>query len=351
MTLHTSNTLQKVVGPRPFIIPLFLPNIGCPHRCAFCDQSAITGTKQSIPSSYKFRKYVDKFLRYKGKCRDIVELSFYGGNFLGLKKHDILELLNNASLFVQEGKINSIRFSTRPDTINQKKLDLLLDYPVSTIELGVQSMNDRVLDASLRGHTSSDIKNAVNLLKKRKYKTGMQMMVGLPADDESKCVETGLKIAELKPDFVRIYPTVVLKNSILAKWYKAGEYSPMSLEKCVHLVKRLYLIFTKNRIPVIRMGLQADDNLTNGSTILAGPYHPAFGHLVHSEIFFDKAASLLRQKKLLHKTVLIRVHPQNISKIRGLKNRNIKLLKKRFQIKSLNVIPDLTLADSEVMVE
>ena len=238
---------------RPFIIPVFLPHMGCPHRCAFCNQAAITHSKQNKFPLERIDKYIDTFLNYSGKQRMPVQLAFYGGNFLGLKPDYIKSLLVTASQFVTAGRIDNIRFSTRPDTVDQQRLDLISDAPVLTVELGVQSMDDRVLALSKRGHKSSDTEKAVELLKKRGYEIGLQMMVGLPGDDKYKTFATGRRIAKLSPDFVRIYPAVVLENSLLAKWYRQGNYVPWSLGFCVSIVKELYLFFRKKNIPVIRM--------------------------------------------------------------------------------------------------
>ncbi|MEA3427760.1 MAG: radical SAM protein, partial [Thermodesulfobacteriota bacterium] len=196
-----------------------------------------------------------------------------------------------------------------------------------------------------------DTKKAVCLLKERNYEIGIQMMVGLPGDDDTGALDSGRRIAELYPDFVRIYPTLVLDKSPLAGWYRKGEYTPLSLQQCVSLVKRLYLLFRENGINVIRMGLQASESLDKESTILAGPYHPAFGHLVFSEIFLDKASAAMEMEKPLHNMISIKVNPKNISKIRGLNNMNIKALKKRFNIKSIQIIADLNLRESALMIE
>jgi histone acetyltransferase (RNA polymerase elongator complex component) len=335
---------------KPFIIPVFLPNIGCPHQCAFCNQSAITSIKQKIPSSEKLHKIVNNFLKYKGKDRDLVQIAFFGGNFLGLRAAHIQSLLYEASKFVTDGSVDSLRFSTRPDTINNETLDILIPFPVSTVELGVQSMDDNVLAMSKRGHTSADTKNAVRLLKERDYEIGLQMMVGLPGDDETKAQLTGRRLADMSPDFVRIYPTVVLAGSLLARWYQNGKYAPIPLEQCITLVKNLYLLFRENDIKVIRMGLQASEDLEKGSEILAGPYHSAFGHLVFSRIFLDMATSILNSKKYAQDEVVIKVNPRAISKMRGLKNRNIEILKRKYNIKSIKIIPDISLTEDSLIV-
>lgn len=277
-------------------------------------------------------------------------MSFYGGNFLGLKKDYIRVLLDETTKFVKNKNVDSIRFSTRPDTISNKQLDIIKDYPVSTIEIGVQSMDNQVLAMANRGHTALDTEKAAALLKEQNYDVGMQMMVGLPGDDETKSLFTAQRIASLSPDFVRIYPTVVLAHSRLAVWYRNGDYTPWSVSRCVSLVKNLYLFFKSKNIPVIRMGLQATEDLAKNTTILAGPFHPAFGHMVHSEIFMDMAASLLEAKTGSCDKIIINVHPRSISKMRGLKNKNVESLKKKFQIKSLKIIPDVSLAQDKLTV-
>lgn len=277
-------------------------------------------------------------------------MAFYGGNFLGLKKDHIRLLLDETTKFVTNKRVDSIRFSTRPDTIGVKQLDTIKDYPVSTIEIGVQSMDDKVLAMAQRGHTALDTAKAATMLRERNYEVSMQMMVGLPGDDETKSMFTAQRIASLSPDFVRIYPTVVLADSRLAVWYQKGEYTPLSLSRCVALVKNLYLFFKSKKIPVIRMGLQASDDLAKGTTILAGPYHPAFGHMVHSKIFLDMATSIMDAAKGSCNKITIKVHPRSISKMRGLKNKNLEILKRKFQIESLDIIPDLTLAEDKLMV-
>ncbi|MFC1811976.1 elongator complex protein 3 [Thermodesulfobacteriota bacterium] len=335
---------------RPLIVPVFLPHAGCPHRCAFCNQAAVTQVSQLALSPEKLQSKIVEFLNFNRKARHPVQIAFFGGNFLGLKENDIIPLLGEAEKFVTAGKVDSIRISTRPDTIHEERLNILKKYTVSTIELGVQSMDNRVLATAKRGHTASDTERAVTLLKERNYEVGLQMMVGLPGDNETKSTTTGRRIADLRPDFVRIYPTVVLSDSLLAQWYAEGKYTPLTLEACVTLVKKLYLLFKGEQIPVIRMGLQASEELEKGATVLAGPYHPAFGHMVHSEIFLDMAISILESEKPLNGGILIKVHPLSISKMRGLKNKNIETLKHRFQIQSLEVVPDPSLAEDRLII-
>lgn len=333
---------------KPFIIPVFIPHAGCPHQCAFCNQRTVTGTESRLLSPEQFRLLVKGYLKYKGARRGRVQIAFYGGTFLGMEKEVIEELLREAARFAEAGDVDNIRFSTRPDSIDDERLEWIRDYPVSTIELGVQSMDDRVLAMSKRGHTSEDTEKAVHLLKQRNYEIGIQMMVGLPGDDDAGSLRTAKKIAALSPDFVRIYPTVVLENSLLARWYRHGMYSPMAMEKCVTLVKQLYLIFKENSIPVIRMGLQASEDFEKGVNILAGPYHPAFGHLVYSEIFLDKASSMIASEDPPYRNVSLIVHPRAVSKMQGMGNHNIEILKHKFSIDTIEIIPDPALSENSL---
>lgn len=335
---------------KPFIIPIFLPHAGCPHQCVFCNQVSISGAKQKTLETDQFRHQILEFLKYKKAGRKPVQISYYGGNFLGLKTDEIKLLLDLATEFVRQGHADSIRFSTRPDTITPEHLDIIAAYPVATVELGVQSMDDHVLARAERGHSAADTVRAVEQLKEHQLNIGLQMMVGLPGDTEALSLITAEKIAALQPDFVRIYPTVVVRNSKLARWYHKGSYTPLSLADAVTRVKKLYLLFKQYNIRVIRMGLQASEDLADGSMVLAGPYHPAFGHLVYSEVFYDAAQKALDSIKMLSDTITISVNPRSISKMRGLENLNIKKISERYHIESIAVVPDASLAADELKV-
>lgn len=335
---------------RPFIIPIFLPHAGCPHQCVFCNQTSITGNGRDTVSPEKVEQQIHDFLKYKRNDRRPIQVAFYGGNFLGLEKEYIEQLLNVSAKFVKNKTIDTIRFSTRPDTIDHDRIEIIKNYPISTVEIGVQSMDDRVLAMAKRGHSASDTQKAVALLKKLDYDIGLQVMVGLPEEDEASSLSTAYRIGELEPDFVRIYPTIVLKNSLLAAWYENGTYRPWSIERSIAQVKTLYLFFKKKNIPVIRMGLQAAKDLDSGAAVLAGPYHPAFGHMVHSKIFLDMAMATLAAKKGCRDTVSLKVHPKSISKIRGMKNSNVETLKKRFQLQSIKIVPDFSLNEDQLEV-
>jgi histone acetyltransferase (RNA polymerase elongator complex component) len=299
----------------------------------------------------ELRLQIHKFLKYKKENRKPVQIAYFGGNFLGLKSEKIKSLLDSAAEFVRDGQVDGIRFSTRPDTINRRSLDIIKDYPVSTVELGVQSMDDRVLAMAGRGHSVLDTVRAVEHLKERHFSIGLQMMVGLPGDDDTGALTTAQRIADLDPDFVRIYPTLVVANSRLAGWYQSGDYTPLSLEEGVSLVKKIYLKFIKAGIDVIRMGLQASADLEDGTTVLAGPYHPAFGHMVYSEIFLDAACAAIKSANLTAANVSIFVNPRRISIMRGLKNSNIALLKGRFGLDKIDIIPDISIDDDSIKID
>ncbi len=345
---HTTELMKPFL--KPFIIPIFIPHSGCPHQCIFCNQRAITGISGAIPSANEIHCLVDKFLGYKRKNRDRTELSFYGGNFLGLAPDRIQSLLDPVVPFVKSKKIDGIRFSTRPDTIDKDRLNQIHAYPISTIELGVQSMDNRVLKQAHRGHTAEDTVQAVTLLKEKNYQIGLQMMTGLPGDNDALCLASARQIIALKPDFVRIYPTLVIAGSPLADLYQKNKYLPQPIDECVALLKRLYLLFQENRIDVIRMGLQASDELDDPSTVLAGPYHPALGHMVFSKIFLDAAAKKIRKKTSPNDTVTITVHPRNLSRMQGLNKKNIVALKQLFDIRNLDLTTDATLESDDVVV-
>jgi len=340
-----------VSDEKPLVIPVFIPHSGCPHQCAFCNQSIITNQKTSLPDKLAVQDAVTLYLQYQGH-RKHVELAFFGGNFLGLSHENVVRLLNWVQPYVNEKKINGIRFSTRPDTITKASLDLLRPFSISTIELGVQSMNDTVLGISKRGHTSMDTIDAVNLLKKYPYKIGVQVMVGLPGEDETSLLDSTRKTAALGPDFVRIYPLMVLKDSLLAHWYKKGRYQALTLEKSVQLVKKMYLIFKAANVDVIRMGLQASDRLEDGSTIIAGPWHPAFGHLVFAEILYDSACKKIDAVcgRSASEDIILKVHPRSESRLRGDKNANLKKLKHRYpdRLFSIHLDEEIPLNDVDV---
>ena len=260
------------------IIPVFVPHRGCPHQCSFCNQKHITGHSGDVTPDTA-ESTIKKYLTTIDSEKNHVEIAFYGGSFTAVEEDLQCGLLAFAKKYKDSGSVHGIRLSTRPDCISEEILDRLLSYGVTDIELGVQSMSDSVLSANRRGHTAADVVSAVSLIRKYPFKLGLQMMVGLISDSKEACIYTAEKIAELKPDFVRIYPTLVFKDTPMADMYLNGEFTPLTVDEAVDICRDLVKIFNKNNIKIIRLGLLVTDDEAKDS-LLAGPYHPSFRNLI-----------------------------------------------------------------------
>lgn len=303
---------------KEYHIPIFVSHRGCPFQCVFCNQTHITGESGKV-SSADVKRTIEEYLRtFKDKSR-FVETAFFGGSFTGIAEEEQEELLGAAYEYVKSGDIGGIRISTRPDYISPPVIERLLRYGVTTVELGVQSMDEEVLKLSGRGHSPADVEKAATLLKQTKIRLGLQMMTGLPGDTEEKSLYTAKEFIRLKPQMVRIYPTLVIKNTMLDTLYEQGLYRPQTVEEAVKLSKSLVLMFREADIEVIRVGLQPTEEIREGASVTSGPYHPAFGELVESEIFFD-----MMIKKKTGAVCRMRVNPADMSKAVGQKRRNIK---------------------------
>ncbi len=335
----------------PLIVPLFIPHRGCPHQCVFCNQGHITGADRNLSPE----DVAPRTMAFLNRCRPSarpVEIAFYGGNFLGLPSETVNAFLSAATKALQTMDGGGIRFSTRPDTISPATLRLLDGFPVKTVELGAQSMSDAVLDRSGRGHTANDTCRAMCLLKKRGVETGLQIMTGLPGDTDATSLDTASRAAALSPHFVRIYPTVVLADSPLAACYRQGAYAPWTLARTVAVVKHMVSVFTRKRIRIIRMGLQPTEDLGAHTGILAGPFHPAFGHLVQSALMYDRAAALLDAAAPQQGTeVRLAVHPRTESRLRGLRNENLRHLEKQFGLKRIQVVREADMDQDRVAMD
>jgi len=252
---------------------------------------------------------------------------------------------------VVSGAADHIRFSTRPDTVTEKTLEWIRPFPVSTIEIGVQSMVDRILRLAGRGHHAKDTRVALGLIRKYNYQAGVQLMVGLPGESESDIRDTGTQVVALEPDFVRIYPTVVLNGSPLAMSYETGEYHPLSLSEAVTRTKVLFLMLQSAGIPVIRMGLHVSSEPELSSDVLAGPLHPAFGHLVLSEVLLDHVSRELEQHPVTGARLVLTTHPSSLSRLQGQNRTNLSSLKQKFLLKTVDAMADANLAEDEVYIE
>lgn len=280
-----------------------------------------------------------------------VEIAFYGGTFLGLPLDAVDGLLSTASSFLASGRVQGIRFSTRPDTITRQILEAIRPYPVTTIELGVQSLDDGVLEQSCRGHTAEDTRNAIARLERLPVAVGLQLMIGLPGDSDRNAIETAREAVRLKPDFVRIYPTLVFADTPLADQYRDGEYRPLSIDEAVGRAKSMFVVFLAAGIPVIRMGLQETSALATPETVVAGPHHPAFGEWVLSACFLDLAEKTLRRHPPTGDRLIIRVNPRSESQFRGSRNKNILALHRAFPHRPLHVVPDPRIDTGAIAVD
>ena len=317
------------------IIPFFIPHSGCPHQCVFCNQKNITGRKSAVHPDAIARTIID-YCRTHTK-QEIVQIAFYGGSFTALPHEEQKAYLEAARPFIRSGQIEHIRLSTRPDCINRDILSLLKSYNVRIVELGVQSLSDEVLTRSGRGHTAADTASAVKLLREYGFAVGLQLMVGLPGDSASSFSETVSCIIELKPDFVRIYPTLVIAGTPLEELYRRGQYIPLSLDEAVSLCREALERFSLAGIDVIRIGLQPTKKLEAPGTVLAGPYHPAFRELVESSLFLDRMRDLLIKRARTTDEVTFEVHPADLSAAIGQHRFNIMTLKKEFGLQGIHI--------------
>lgn len=266
-------------------IPIFVPHIGCPHDCVFCNQRHITGVQSDVtPDSV--RRIIEEHLTYIDTQSSEVEVAFFGGSFTGIDFSLQTALMEAAYAYIESGKVHSLRCSTRPDCIDGKILDNLKKYGMKTIELGVQSTDGDVLLKSGRGHGREEVFGASEMIKANGFSLGLQMMLGLPGDSREKSVATADDIIAIKPDFVRIYPTLVIEDTALWDMYKNGKYIPLELEYAVDLSAELTEKFENEGIAVIRIGLQTTESINGETTV--GPYHSAMGELARGRIYRNK---------------------------------------------------------------
>ena len=304
------------------IIPIFIPHAGCPHQCVFCNQKTISGQKTAALEGAK--EQINRWLeRVKPSVEN--EAAFYGGSFTGLDITLQKELLALTDELIARKVIGSVRLSTRPDYIDEARLELLRAHGVKLVELGVQSLDDKVLAAAERGHTAEQVTDAVALLKKYGFKVGVQLMVGMPEQDFASIKDTVEKVLALKPDIARIYPLLVIKGTPLAKSYEAGGFEPLSLEEAVEQAAYMYKKLSEAGIRIIRVGLQPDDELCAEGNILAGPFHPSMGELVQSYLLREKLTpQILETAKQNSEAILILCPRKLESKVRGMRNGNVK---------------------------
>lgn len=322
------------------IIPFFIVYQGCPNRCIYCNVHKTAGNFSERITEDTFRKTVHKYLNHPRRKGNGAEIAFYGGNFTGMAKDYQAELLGFASPFIEKGLVHGVRISTRPDSINKENLDIMKRFGVTTVEIGAQSMVDHVLNLSNRGHGASDVSAAMEMLKERGFKTGIHLMAGLPGDSQSGFEYTIAKTIALKPDMVRIHPTVVLQDTGLAELFLNGTYHPLSMPEAIDMCKYALRRFREANILVIRVGLQTTREMEMTGSVIAGPYHPAFRSLVEESMFFDMASAMLSDRKISEQEVIFSLSPKDVSSFLGHKNKNMQTLKELFRLTGIDVSVD-----------
>lgn len=329
-----------------YIIPIFVPHRGCPHDCIFCNQKKITGSIKEITAldvETTIGTYLETINKKELHSEVYIEVSFFGGSFTGIPMEQQNELLEVAMKAKEAGLVDAIRLSTRPDYIDKKILDNLLKHRVDVIELGVQSMDLEVLNKAERGHTSKEVIVAANLIKKYNFKLGLQMMVGLPLDNIEKDLDTAREIISLKPDFVRIYPALIIKDTELEALYKTDKYKPLDVYEAVEICKHLYIEFANNNIPIIRLGLQTTEQISMEGDVIGGPFHPAFRELVEGAILNDLLNFMLIKYFQEGDSIVIETHPRDISKVFADKKRFFQQTLNQNQSKKITIRQNVAL--------
>ncbi len=307
-------------------IPIFIPHMGCGHSCTFCNQRMISGIQREPKwSEDQVREIIDTWL-LRSEQYDRVEIGFFGGSFTGIPADLQEKYLSMAETYVRQNFVHGIRLSTRPDYLESDVIERLKRYKVTIVEIGVQSYSDQVLKAAKRGHDALCIQNAIKRLKEANLGYGIQLMIGLPEDTRDSWCKTVRQAIKDKPACIRIYPTLVLSDTELADWYREGRYEPIELSTAVTYAADAYWEFMKVDIPIIRMGLQASEELSNDGNVLAGPHHDAFRSLVETEIY-KRIIKRELEKGLVGNRHYVRVYSKHVSFFSGYKRSNLEWLK------------------------
>ena len=338
---------------KKYVIPIFVPHLGCPHDCSFCNQNKISGEKNQVTKE-DVKRTIDYYLEHIKEPDKSIEVAFFGGSFTGIDENVQNELLEAAYSYIKDGKVNSIRISTRPDYINKDILKRLKKYKIKTIELGVQSANDYILKKAERGHTFADVKKASKLIRWYGFTLGHQMMVGLQDSTKIDEINTAKALIKLKPKMVRIYPVLVIKGTKLAKEYENGTYNPLTVVQAVEVCKELVALFNSKNVDIIRIGLQNTDEITDpeleNSEVLAGPYHPAFRQLVESSLWYDAVVNKIKKLNVKVKEVQVEVNPQDVNNVIGHKKENVEKLKEIYDV-DLVVKPNKEIKQGKSKIE
>ncbi len=320
-----------------------MPHNGCRHQCSFCNQCSITGQLYQ-PTQEDVVCAIKTAINSLKENTKFAEIAFFGGSFTAIDREYMLSLLDATKPYIKHFK--GIRISTRPDCIDDEILNILRDYGVTSIELGAQSLNDEVLISNDRGHSVADVYRASKLIKDKGFSLGLQMMTGLYKSTPQTDFDTARQIVSIKPDTVRVYPTITMKNTKLEKLYHHGEYVPQNLDEAVALCADILCLFNDNNISVIRLGLHHSDSLD--TDMIAGPYHPSFRELCESKILFDKLISKLKENDV-HGDCVVSVSPSCVSKLIGNNKSNIKRLNKLGY--NVKIIQDNSVGEMDVVLK
>ncbi len=326
---------------KTYHIPVFVPHKGCPHDCVFCNQKQITGQTDDVTGA-DVKRIIEENLSTMD-MNSHIEVAFFGGSFTGIEHEKQEELLSAAYPYIESGKVNGIRCSTRADYIDDKTLDILKKYGVTAIELGVQSTDSDVLRKSNRGHTFADVADASYAIKRYGMELGLQMMLGLPGDTREKMIKTCEDLISLEPKCVRIYPTLVVPHTHLWKMYETGEYTPLTQEETVDVLSEIIPRFEKAGIDIIRVGLQTTDNI-NENTV-KGPYHPAIRELAEGRIIRKVLENYLPCRKLE-----VAVNPKRVSATAGHRKINKMYFKEKYSC-DLVVKADENIGYNEIKID
>ncbi len=300
-------------------IALFVVHKGCPHMCSFCNQKTISGSSDEVTPE-QVHSAAKTAIDSLSQCEAAGgEIAFFGGSFTMVERGYMISLLEAAGEYVKKGIFKGIRISTRPDGISREICEILKRYGVTAVELGAQSLDNRVLELNERGHTAEQVESACKMLKEFGFETGLQMMTGLYGSDDADSLETAQKIIDLAPETVRIYPTVVLKGTRLYELMKSGDFIPKGIDETAELCARLIPMFENAGIKVIRVGLHSGGEVEKD--FAGGAYHPALRELCEGRIYYNNALNEL--KKLEKGNYILCVNPKEISKMTGQKKQNL----------------------------
>ncbi len=329
-------------------IPLFIPHMGCPNSCVFCNQRTISGHSEFHLSDA--RAEIESVLATIPDGVD-TEIAFFGGSFTGIDRSLMVALLELAQEYVDSGRVGSIRLSTRPDYINDEIISVLSRYSVRTVELGLQSLDDSVLEASKRGHDAICALEACRTVKAAGFSLIGQMMIGLPLSNAQTEITTAEQICAAGADGARVYPTVVFEGTELCRMMCEGEYAPLDNEDAVERTKNVLDVFDRHSVPCIRVGLCASENLSDAEKTVGGANHSAIGELAMSRLFLERICGELEREHIRGGELTVYVPCGAVSKAVGQKKENKLKICEKYGVKRIKVLEKNELLGYNIIIE